>query len=69
MTSALARSVDQSLQLISRRLADQLPFVWLGQTDWLVAANPRVNGLAHAANGSIPSLTPRTWLAQLSISG
>jgi ABC-type transport system substrate-binding protein len=60
--------VDQALQQVSRRLADQLPFIWLGQTEWLVAANPRVNGLAAAGNGSVPTLTPRTWLATLSIS-
>jgi peptide/nickel transport system substrate-binding protein len=69
LASGDAKTIEQSQQTISRRLAEQLPFIWLGQTHWLVAANPRVNGLGAAANGTVPTLTPRTWLADLSLSG
>ena len=56
------------MQQVNRTLAAQLPFIWLGQTDWFVASSRRVNGLGAAANGTVPTLTPRTWLATLSIS-
>jgi len=53
---------------INKIFAEQVPYVWLGQETWMVAANPRVNGIAAAANGSIPTVGAKTWIAQLSVS-
>ncbi len=50
---------------IARRLADQLPYIWLGRADWVLAANQRVNGIYPAANGSVQTLGPKTWIADL----
>ncbi len=53
---------------VSRILADQVPYVWLAELDWMLAANPRVNGVRAAANGTLPTIGPKTWIAELSIS-
>ncbi len=50
---------------IARRLADQVPYIWLGRADWVLAANKRVNGIYPAANGSVQTLGPKTWIADL----
>lgn len=52
---------------ISKIFAEQVPYVWLGQQTWMVAANPRVNGIYVAANGSIATVGAKTWIAGLSI--
>ncbi len=59
---------DPDFQRISRIFAEQVPYVWLGQLTWALAANERVNGVAGAANGTVPTLMPRTWIAELSLS-
>jgi hypothetical protein len=33
----------------------------------MVAADPRVNGVAGAANGTLPMIAPKTWIAELSV--
>jgi peptide/nickel transport system substrate-binding protein len=53
---------------INKVFAEQVPYVWLGQETWMVAANPRVNGIYAAANGSIATVGAKTWIAQLSVS-
>ena len=47
---------------------DEVPYVWLGQATWMIAANPRVNGISGAANGSVGTVGAKTWVAQLSVS-
>jgi len=53
---------------VSKILADQVPYVWLAELDWMLAANPRVNGVRGAANGTLPTIGPKTWIAGLSVS-
>jgi peptide/nickel transport system substrate-binding protein len=59
---------DADYQKVSRILAEQVPYVWLAELDWMLAANPRVNGVRAAANGTLPTIGPKTWIAGLSIS-
>lgn len=42
-----------------------LPFLWLARVDWVIASSNRVHGYAEARNGSLQSLGPKTWVAQL----
>jgi len=42
-----------------------LPFVWLARVDWTIASSNRVHGYAPARNGSLQSLGPKTWVANL----
>ncbi len=58
----------QAYEKVNRIFADQVPFVWLGQEVWMVAANPRVGGIYPAANGSIATVGAKTWIAELSVS-
>jgi peptide/nickel transport system substrate-binding protein len=51
---------------INKIFADQVPFLWLGQNDWMLAANTKVNGIYPAVNGSIATVGPKTWIAGLS---
>ncbi len=57
----------RAYEKVNRIFADQVPFVWLGQEVWMVAANPRVNGIYAAANGSIATVGAKTWIADLSV--
>ena len=58
----------QNYEKVSKIFAEQVPFVWLGQTTWMLAANPKVNGIYEAANGTIATIGAKTWIANLSIS-
>lgn len=58
---------DADYQSIADIFAEQVPFAWLGQNVWMVAANPQVNGVYAAANGSIPIVGPKTWIPALSV--
>jgi len=52
---------------ISRDLGQNVPFFWLGQSNWVVAASPRVNGIDGAMNGSLPTIGIKSWIHNLSI--
>lgn len=52
---------------ISKDLGANVPYIWLGQNDWVVAANARVNGIDGALNGSIATVGPKTWIQSLSV--
>ncbi|MCX7620888.1 MAG: ABC transporter substrate-binding protein [Acidimicrobiales bacterium] len=52
-------------QELSKLFAEQLPYVWLGRPNWILAASPSVNGFYEAANGSIQNLGGKTWIAGL----
>jgi len=54
-------------ETVNKVLAEQVPYVWLGRSTWVVAAQPKVNGIYGAENGTIASLGPKTWIADLSI--
>jgi peptide/nickel transport system substrate-binding protein len=58
---------DAAYQTVSKTLAEQVPYIWLGQEDWVIAANPSVNGIDGARNGSLPMIGPRTWEAELGL--
>lgn len=52
---------------VNKIFSEQVPMMWLGQEVWMVAANPKVNGIYEAANGSIAIVGPKTWIATLSV--
>jgi peptide/nickel transport system substrate-binding protein len=54
-----------ALRALARRLGEQVPYIWLGRVDWVLAANPKVNGIYAGADGSVQSLGPKPWLASL----
>jgi peptide/nickel transport system substrate-binding protein len=56
---------DQAFQRIAHRFGSQVPYIMLGRVDWMLAAQPRVNGIFAASNGTLSSLGPKTWLATL----
>ncbi|MGZ4692727.1 MAG: ABC transporter substrate-binding protein [Acidimicrobiales bacterium] len=62
-TDSAAR--DGDYQTVSRELSSGVPYIWLARVDWMIAANPRVHGYADAANGSLQTLGPKTWIAGL----
>lgn len=57
---------NTAYEKVNKIFAEQVPFLWLGQNDWMLAANPKVNGIYPAANGSIATVGPKTWIAGLS---
>jgi ABC-type transport system substrate-binding protein len=56
---------DQAYQSVSKEFATNLPYIWLGRPVWMLAANPKVNGIAEAKNGSVQTIGAKTWLAEL----
>ncbi len=56
---------DAAYKEISREFAAQIPYIWMGRPNWVLAATTRVNGIYTAANGSIQTLGAKTWLADL----
>lgn len=69
LTDALAaKSPDERLAAyttVSKRLGEEVPYVWLGRVVWNLAANARVNGIYPAANGSIQTLGEKSWMGDL----
>ena len=59
---------DAAYQKVSRSFGEQVPYIWLTRANWVLAANPRVNGMYAAANGSIQTLGAKTWIAELWVS-
>ena len=59
---------DAAYQEVNRIFAENVPYVWLGRSTWVLAADPRVNGIYDAANGSLQTVGPKTWIAGLWIS-
>lgn len=56
---------NQDYQTVARRLNEQVAVLWLGRVVWIVAANPEVQGIYAANNGTGGNLGAKTWLAQL----
>ena len=56
---------DRQYQTVSRSLSAGTPYIWLARVDWMIASNPRVHGYAAAANGSLQTLSQKTWVAGL----
>ncbi|MEZ5143189.1 MAG: ABC transporter substrate-binding protein [Acidimicrobiales bacterium] len=59
---------DKAYQAINKRFAENLPYVWLGRTKWLLAGDSCVNGFYAGANGSVETIGPKTWVADLWVS-
>ena len=56
---------DRQYQSVSRKLSAGVPYIWLARVDWMIASSPRVHGYAAAANGSLQTLSQKTWVAGL----
>jgi peptide/nickel transport system substrate-binding protein len=50
---------------VSRVLAEEVPYVWLGRTRWMMAAGERVNGIYAGQNGTVQTIGPKTWLSEI----
>jgi ABC-type transport system substrate-binding protein len=59
---------NQLYQELSRIWAENLPYIWLARPVWILAANPRVNGIYPAKNGTIGTIGAKTWVATLWVS-
>ncbi|MFN8041305.1 MAG: ABC transporter substrate-binding protein [Acidimicrobiales bacterium] len=55
----------QAYTTLQDNFGKNVPYLWLGRTDWMMAASPSVNGIYVSVNGSIQTLGPKTWLAEL----
>ena len=51
-----------------RQLNAGLPYIWLDRVVWMLAAQPHVNGLPAAANGTVSTLGVKTWIGELWLS-
>jgi ABC-type transport system substrate-binding protein len=65
MASTDPRTRDADYQVVNREFATNLPYIWLGRPDWVMAASSDVNGIYAAKNGTIQTVGPKTWLADL----
>jgi peptide/nickel transport system substrate-binding protein len=59
---------QEAYATVNRVLAVEVPYIWLGRTLWVMAANQQVNGIYEAENGTIETLGPKTWLGEVWIS-
>jgi peptide/nickel transport system substrate-binding protein len=58
----------QAYETINRQLATKLPDIWLGRVVWVMAAQPKVNGIYAGANGTVETLGAKPWIANLWVS-
>ncbi len=56
---------DRQYQVVSRSLSEGTPYIWLARVDWMIASTSRVHGYSSAANGSLQTLSQKTWVAGL----
>ncbi len=56
---------NASYQRFERLVNASVPYIWLARTDWVIASSPKVHGYALAGNGTIATLGPKTWVANL----
>ena len=56
---------NTAYQAVNRGVDRGMPYIWLGRSDWTIAANSNVHGYAAATNGTISTLGPKTWVATL----
>lgn len=56
---------DKSYQDFEKAWNTNIPDIWLARADWVLAASPEVHGYVSATNGSISTLGPKPWLADL----
>lgn len=56
---------DDAYAKVARILNENSPYVWIERVTWAIASSDRVHGYGAAANGSIQTLGPKTWVATL----
>lgn len=56
---------QEAFATVAKQLNEGVAYIWLGRPTWVIAANPRVQGLAAAVNGTGATLGAKPWLAQL----
>jgi len=56
---------DEAYQAFEKEWNANVPDVWLARTDWMIASDKTVHGYLPALNGSIASVIPKTWIANL----
>ncbi len=56
---------DKDYTIVAKRLNEGVAYVWLGRPTWVIAANPRVQGIAAAQNATGATLGAKTWIANL----
>lgn len=56
---------DEAYQTVNRTFAEEIPYLWLGRATWILAANPRVNGIYAGANGTVQTIGSKTWVSDL----
>ena len=56
---------NASYQQFERLVNASVPYIWLARTNWMIASSPKVHGYALAGNGTIATLGPKTWVANL----
>ena len=59
---------DEAYQEVNRIFAENVPIIWLGRSNWVLAADPSVNGIYEGANGSIQTIGVKPWLGELWLS-
>jgi len=56
---------NEAYQNFEREWNANVPSIWLARTDWMIASDRSVHGYTAATNGSIASVIPKTWIANL----
>ena len=56
---------NEAYQRFEQEWNANVPYVWLARTDWMIASDKTVHGYLPALNGSIASVIPKTWIANL----
>lgn len=56
---------DQAYRAMAKIWGEDLPYVWMGRPTWMLAADPKVNGIYAATNGTIGTIGGKPWIAEL----
>jgi peptide/nickel transport system substrate-binding protein len=56
---------DKDYQTFEKAWNAGVPTIWLARATWVIASTPQVHGYDVADNGSISTLGPKPWLADL----
>ncbi len=65
LAATTPQAKDAAYKKVATRMAEQVPYIWLGRVVWNLAANKRVNGIYPAANGSIQTLGEKSWIGEV----
>lgn len=60
---------DTDYGTVADILAEQVPYIWIDRSTMMLAANPGVNGIYGSMNGTLGSLSPKTWIGELALAG